>query len=343
MSATRAATVGRDVSQNRKQAKPGLSVSTLMIASLSSLAAAVVVSRLWGGGTLIGAAMTPVIVALVSEGLNRPAKAIGTVPKAIGTVRQTRGGRYDPVAEGRAGLREGDFDGAGTPPVPAAAAAQIRVHRASTTKQGVQPADAAPARPRGDRDRPGGLPHRGGLPDELGARPRQVRDLVVAPHDARAGQAQHVVLDDEGQDGHDEDDGHDDHADDLDRDDDHAAGREHPGAERDDADRPARAAAADRARGAAADDDGPGRAADHARRRRRPRRRRRRRSRYASAASFGEVQGAASFPASTSGSSSIATRSWVSVSRSRTVTVRSSSDWWSIVTHHGVPISSWRR
>ena len=136
MSATRAATVGRDVSQDRKQAKPGLSVSTLMIASLSSLAAAVVVSRLWGGGTLIGAAMTPVIVALVSEGLNRPAKAIGTVPKAIGTVRQTRGGGYDPVAEGRAGLREGDFDGASTPPVPAAAAAQIRVHRASTTKQG---------------------------------------------------------------------------------------------------------------------------------------------------------------------------------------------------------------
>ena len=343
MSATRAATVGRDVSQNRKQAKPGLSVSTLMIASLSSLAAAVVVSRLWGGGTLIGAAMTPVIVALVSEGLNRPAKAIGTVPKAIGTVRQTRGGRYDPVAEGRAGLREGDFDGAGTPPVPAAAAAQIRVHRASTTKQGLQPADAAPARPRGDRDRPGGLPHRGGLPDELGARPRQVRDLVVASHDARAGRPEHVVLDDQGQDGHDEDDGHDDHADDLDRDDDHAAGREHAGAERDDADRPARAAAADRARGATAGDDGPGRAADHhgaagghaadddavAV--------------YASAASFGEVQGASSFPASTSGSSSIATRSWVSVSRSRTVTVRSSSDWWSIVTHHGVPISSWRR
>ena len=124
------------MSQDRKQAKPGLSVSTLMIASLSSLAAAVVVSRLWGGGTLIGAAMTPVIVALVSEGLNRPAKAIGTVPKAIGTVRQTRGGRYDPVAEGRAGLEEGDFDGARTPPVPAAAAAQIRVHRVSTTKQG---------------------------------------------------------------------------------------------------------------------------------------------------------------------------------------------------------------
>jgi hypothetical protein len=117
------------VSQDRKQAKPGLSVTTLMIASLSSLAAALVVSRLWGGGTLIGAAMTPVIVALVSEGLNRPAKAIGTV-------RQTRATRYDPVAEGRAGLREGDFDEARVPPIPAAAAAQMRVHRSASTKRG---------------------------------------------------------------------------------------------------------------------------------------------------------------------------------------------------------------
>jgi hypothetical protein len=91
VSATRTATVRADVSRDRDQAKPGLSVTTLMIASLSSLAAALVVSRLWGGGTLLGAAMTPVIVALVSEGLNRPAKAIGTV-------RQTRAGRFDPLS-----------------------------------------------------------------------------------------------------------------------------------------------------------------------------------------------------------------------------------------------------
>jgi hypothetical protein len=129
MAATRAANVARDVSQDRKRAKSGLSVSTLMIASLSSLAAAVVVSHLWGAGTLIGAAMTPVIVALVSEGLNRPAKVVSTV-------RQTRPGRYDPVAEGRAGLRDGDFEHARTPPVPAAAAAQIRVHRAAPAKRG---------------------------------------------------------------------------------------------------------------------------------------------------------------------------------------------------------------
>jgi hypothetical protein len=123
MSATRVATVRGDVPSDRPQAKTGLSVTTLMIASASSLAAALVVSKIWGGGTLIGAAMTPVIVALVSEGLRRPATVITSV-------RETRSARFDPVAEGRAGLREGDLEAARSP-VPAAAAAERRVHRAS--------------------------------------------------------------------------------------------------------------------------------------------------------------------------------------------------------------------
>ena len=111
------------MTSNRQQARPGLSVTTLMIASLSSLAAALVVSKIWGGGTLFGAAMTPVIVALVSEGLRRPATIVTSV-------RETRSGRYDPVAEGRAGLREGDLERA-QPVMPAAAAAERRVHRVS--------------------------------------------------------------------------------------------------------------------------------------------------------------------------------------------------------------------
>jgi hypothetical protein len=91
-----------DVSSDGKD-HSGLSLTTLMIASASSVAAAIVVSRLWGAGTLFGAALTPVIVALVSEGLHRPAKAVSTV-------RQSRTQRYDPVAEGRRGMREGDLD-----------------------------------------------------------------------------------------------------------------------------------------------------------------------------------------------------------------------------------------
>jgi hypothetical protein len=104
-------------------------VGTLTIASLSSLAAALVVSKIWGGGTLIGAAMTPVIVAVVSEGLRRPATVITSV-------RETRATRFDPVAEGRAGLREGDLERARSH-VPAAAAAERRVHRTSGRSGGL--------------------------------------------------------------------------------------------------------------------------------------------------------------------------------------------------------------
>ena len=58
---------------------------------------------------------------------------------------------------------------------------------------------------------------------------------------------------------------------------------------------------------------------------------------------FGVCHGAATRRASSSASPSIGSRSCSSESRSRTVTVPSSSDWWSIVTPNGVPISSWRR
>jgi hypothetical protein len=109
-----------DVSSDRKAGASGLSVTTLTIASASSLVAAVVGSELWGPGTLIGAALTPVVVAVVSEALKRPADVIVTV-------RQTRGtSRFDPVAEGRRGLAEGDLSQAraGRP------APERRVHRA---------------------------------------------------------------------------------------------------------------------------------------------------------------------------------------------------------------------
>jgi hypothetical protein len=96
-----------------------------MIASASSAVAAIVVSKIWGGGTLIGAATTPVIVALVSEALRRPARAIDTV-------RTARAARFDPVAEGRRGLAEGDLERARREvPAAAQAEAQRRVHRSS--------------------------------------------------------------------------------------------------------------------------------------------------------------------------------------------------------------------
>jgi hypothetical protein len=50
----------------------GLSLQTLLIAAVASAAAAVIVSHLWKGGTVLAAAMTPVIVAIVKELLAKP-------------------------------------------------------------------------------------------------------------------------------------------------------------------------------------------------------------------------------------------------------------------------------
>ena len=53
-----------------------LNLRTLVIASAASASAALVTSRLWIAGTRIAAAMTPVIVTLVSEMLRRPTERI---------------------------------------------------------------------------------------------------------------------------------------------------------------------------------------------------------------------------------------------------------------------------
>lgn len=58
-------------SPNRKDGG-GLSMQTLAIASSASLAAALITSRLAPAGTVYTAALTPVIVAMVSELLHRP-------------------------------------------------------------------------------------------------------------------------------------------------------------------------------------------------------------------------------------------------------------------------------
>jgi hypothetical protein len=53
-----------------------LSLTTLTIGSVSSAAAAVVVHHLWRSGTILGAAATPVLVALFAEALRRPVERV---------------------------------------------------------------------------------------------------------------------------------------------------------------------------------------------------------------------------------------------------------------------------
>ena len=61
------------------QDRGGLSLQTLIIASLSSLTAALVIHKFWKGGAIFGAAVTPVIVAIVSEALRKPVSRFDTL------------------------------------------------------------------------------------------------------------------------------------------------------------------------------------------------------------------------------------------------------------------------
>ena len=65
--------------------REGLSLQTLVIAAVASGVAAIVVSKLWAPGTVLAAAMTPVIVTVVRELLERPMKS-DTVRRAASTV-----------------------------------------------------------------------------------------------------------------------------------------------------------------------------------------------------------------------------------------------------------------
>jgi hypothetical protein len=70
----------------------GLSMQTLIIAALASGAAAIVVSRVWDKGTIVASAMTPVIVAIVSEMLRKPmqSEVVRRPVRAVGSVRTSR-------------------------------------------------------------------------------------------------------------------------------------------------------------------------------------------------------------------------------------------------------------
>ena len=64
-----------------EEKRSGISIQTLVISALAAVAAAVIVPMIWEKGTLIATAMTPVVVALVSEALRKPAEKI-TAPLA---------------------------------------------------------------------------------------------------------------------------------------------------------------------------------------------------------------------------------------------------------------------
>src|SRR5664279_1776885 len=70
--------------------RSGISPETLIIASAASAAASFAVARIWGPGTLLGAAAAPVIVALVSETLRRPMKTVAATARRTTPSPKTR-------------------------------------------------------------------------------------------------------------------------------------------------------------------------------------------------------------------------------------------------------------
>jgi hypothetical protein len=90
----------------------GLSVQTLLISAAAAAAAATIVPMIWEQGTIFATAMTPVVVALVSEGLRKPVQHVSTVAPRVarrsGTGAAVR--RFEPSAArtrdpGRVGAR----------------------------------------------------------------------------------------------------------------------------------------------------------------------------------------------------------------------------------------------
>jgi hypothetical protein len=82
----------------------GISIQTLAISAAAAVAAAVVVPMIWERGTLFATAMTPVIVALVSEGLRKPAEKITAVTPRVtrrsATGASVRNPDFDPLPPG---------------------------------------------------------------------------------------------------------------------------------------------------------------------------------------------------------------------------------------------------
>jgi hypothetical protein len=120
----------RSEKDREREEERRLNMRTLVIASFASAAAAAVTSQLWIHGTWIAAAITPVLVALISEAMNRP------------TERIARAWTSDRPALGAGASRHADQPAPADEPLRTSQAAgqagPVRVYR--------QPSDRSPRR-----------------------------------------------------------------------------------------------------------------------------------------------------------------------------------------------------
>jgi len=89
------------VMPEQKEKSGGLSLQTLLISACAAAAAATIVPLFWQRGTIFATAMTPVLVAVISEALRKPVETVKTVAPKVVTRRAGTGAavrRYDPDA-----------------------------------------------------------------------------------------------------------------------------------------------------------------------------------------------------------------------------------------------------
>ena len=117
--------------------REGVELTTLILSAVASAVAAYVTSKIWAPGTLFSAAMSPVIVALVKEGLRKPTEVVASVvPTAVTRGARARAGApaaQRPVAPEPLPDDLADRLAAGAPPLypppsPGAEAGPVRVY-----------------------------------------------------------------------------------------------------------------------------------------------------------------------------------------------------------------------
>jgi hypothetical protein len=113
----------------------GIDLTTLFLSAIASAAAAYITSKIWAPGTLFSAAMSPVIVALVKEGLRKPTEVVANVVPTVvpASTRWSRSSASEPglVVDGEpeaAPRVDPDAPHVVLPPVVAAETGPVRVY-----------------------------------------------------------------------------------------------------------------------------------------------------------------------------------------------------------------------